>query len=104
MFLSFFPDHRSQCEHVAWHITFMRKASHFHDTCIADVLSSKCFRKVCAPHPHGNGAVINSHCAKSGVAELRQSSRVAELKNNESESPNSECPAVEPSRSGDSAL
>ena len=33
----FFVDHRSQCEHVVQHITLTHIASHFDDTCIADV-------------------------------------------------------------------
>ena len=46
----------------AVHLIFMALASQ-------TLLSSKCVRKKCASHPHGSGAVIRIHSARSGVAE-----------------------------------
>ena len=111
----------------AVHAPLYAAARRLTDLCTAHALSANCERRVCASHPHGSGAVFSIRRARSGVAELqksaevaelRKSSRVAELnnskpeqlsseaelKNNELESPNSESSAVEPPRSGDSAL
>ena len=83
MFLSFILTIDPGVEHVTHHIIFIHIASHFYDACLADVLRSKCVRKVCAPYPQGSGVVISIHSAllsrrarekQIGVAELRESS------------------------------
>ena len=77
-----YPDHRSQHQHTVQHAPHSATAPDLHDACTVDVLrSKKLLRKRVVTLAHGSVAVISVHCARSGVAELRQSSCVAELKN-----------------------